>query len=474
MTMQEASPAASAIPSAQVVGNAFVDQYYHILHQSPELVFKFYQDSSILSRPDANGGMTTVTTVKAINEKILSLNYGNYTAEIKNADSQDSHQSGVIVLVTGYLTGKENGKRKFAQSFFLAPQEKGYFVLNDVFRYVDETEELEAGSTSGRAIDNSVEVPPVTPDQEIIPVADHTGDEHATNLEVQEINNDTEVYHPSDHDEGSVIDDEVIVEPSTQFDQNESDLVNSSDLLAQEEKKSYASIVKVTKVHKAPAPVYKPTNKVRAVPSNTNQRSLSPVKASPDPESVAPIDDKVPENITSQEEEVEGHSIYVRNLPLNATVPMLDEEFKQFGPIKRGGIQVRSNQGFCFGFVEFEALESMQNAIKASPLTIGNRKSVVEEKKTTTRVNSSPRGRYLSARGGFRGTRGNFGGGRRGFGGRNDYRNQGSRGGGGGTRRNVEGGGYQRVEQKNETTGGGGGGGDGADNKSVAAAAVSA
>ena len=46
------------------VGNAFVDQYYHILHQSPELVDRFYQDSSMLSRPELNGVMTSVTTMQ--------------------------------------------------------------------------------------------------------------------------------------------------------------------------------------------------------------------------------------------------------------------------------------------------------------------------------------------------------------------------------------------------------------------------
>ena len=53
-------------------------------------------------------------------------------------DAQDSFNGGVLVLVTGYLTGKDSLRRKFTQSFFLAPQDKGYFVLNDVFRYVDD------------------------------------------------------------------------------------------------------------------------------------------------------------------------------------------------------------------------------------------------------------------------------------------------------------------------------------------------
>lgn len=62
MATQEASPATA--PSAQVVGHAFVEQYYHILHQSPNLVHRFYQESSFLSRSDSNGVMSTVTTTK--------------------------------------------------------------------------------------------------------------------------------------------------------------------------------------------------------------------------------------------------------------------------------------------------------------------------------------------------------------------------------------------------------------------------
>lgn len=38
---------------------------------------------------------------------------------------------------------------------------------------------------------------------------------------------------------------------------------------------------------------------------------------------------------------VEGHSIYIRNLPLDATVAHVTEEFTKFGPINHGGVQVR-------------------------------------------------------------------------------------------------------------------------------------
>lgn len=51
-------------------------------------------------------------------------------------DEQESLDGGVTVLVTGSLTGKDTVK-DFTQSFFLAPRGTSYFVLNDIFRYVD-------------------------------------------------------------------------------------------------------------------------------------------------------------------------------------------------------------------------------------------------------------------------------------------------------------------------------------------------
>lgn len=74
-------------------------------------------------------------------------------------DAQDSYNGGVFVLVTGYLIENDNSRRKFTQSFFLAPQDPGYFVLNDVFRYVDD-----AGHQNGnQALVNGVEGP-LTPE----------------------------------------------------------------------------------------------------------------------------------------------------------------------------------------------------------------------------------------------------------------------------------------------------------------------
>ncbi|KAF2312868.1 hypothetical protein GH714_040924 [Hevea brasiliensis] len=463
MAMQETSSALA--PSAEVVGNAFVEQYYHILHQSPGLVHKFYQDSSLLSRPDADGTMTTVTTMQAINDKILSLNYEDYTAEIKNADAQESYEKGVMVLVTGYLTGKDNLKKKFSQTFFLAPQDKGYFVLNDVFRFVGENESFPKDSFLINDVnENAVPITLTTQpgwgdilEEDSTQDADHLTADLAISFEEENLNHGAEVCDPSDKEEGSVIEEEV-VEHQAGSTRNETLTSVDAAPVALEDapipKKSYASIVKVMKGI-MPGSVSAATRS-KVAPANSEKHSLNSVKPAYAPEAAAPTSGGVPES-SDIHEEAEGHSIYVRNLPFNATAAQLDGVFKKFGPIKHEGIQVRSNkQGFCFGFVEFETWSSVQSALEASPINIGDHEAIVEEKKTNTRVGSSGRGRYSSGRGGYRSdsfkNRGNFGSGRGYI--RNEFRNQGEFSGRAKGSAGHNGEDYQRANQNGSRRGG--------------------
>ncbi|XP_057492366.1 nuclear transport factor 2-like isoform X2 [Actinidia eriantha] len=393
-------------PTAQVVGNAFVDQYYRILHLSPEMVHRFYHESSVLSRAEPNGVMALVTTLKGINDKICSLDYKNYKAEIKTADAQESYKDGVIVLVTGHLTGPDNVGRKFTQTFFLAPQNNGYFVLNDVFRYVDDSDQLE----SSEAIVNRIHDTPLA-SQPLVrdPEPDHVSNPPSTTTtlmeEVQKVNE--EAYDPFDNEKRVVREKEATLDCEPQPNENHiAAVTESTSSTAQEDtpKKSYASILssQTKKGGSRPTKVYVPANTSRLAPKkNEKRRPLGLVASDPAPEASASSASGSAFESGNAHEEVEGYSIYVRNLPLNVTVAQLEVEFKKFGPIKQGGVQVRSNKGFCFGFVEFQSSGSMKSAIQASPIIIGDKQAVVEIKRTTTRVGSG-RGRFPFGRGEFR------------------------------------------------------------------------
>ncbi|KAK9741208.1 hypothetical protein RND81_03G088900 [Saponaria officinalis] len=428
MALQTTDPPVS--PNPQVVANAFVEQYYHILHHSPELVYRFYHDSSVLSRQEDNGQMTSVTTMQGINAKILSLDYKNYRAEIKTADAQESYKDGVIVLVTGCLTGKDNVRKKFAQSFFLAPQAKGYFVLNDVFRYVDESEPLDPNAITIEKVDDSggshtavYTESPYAYDTSSLVVA--------TSLE----NNQTQLENSSQASEKERQKAPKEKVPAiSQSDNHASSVAVSSQMSIEEDnvKNSYASIVKKATDSSGPTKVYVPANTVKVASTNI-QKQASGLLASNFVAST-PLDEnqEAPERVNPSEEgaSVEGFSIFVRNLPANVIDEQLEQEFKRFGPIKPDGVQVRSNkqQGSCYGFVEFLSSSSMEKAIQASPITIEGRRCFVEIKRTITQVDAG-QGRFPSRRGGFRNDgfrgRGGFGGGRNfggnDFGGRREY-----------------------------------------------------
>ena len=67
----------------------------------------------------------------------MSLRFASI--EIKTAHSLESWSGGVIVMVTGSVLIRDlSGRKKFAQTFFLAPQEKGFFVLNDIFHFIED------------------------------------------------------------------------------------------------------------------------------------------------------------------------------------------------------------------------------------------------------------------------------------------------------------------------------------------------
>lgn len=63
---------------------------------------------------------------------------------ITTVDAQPSLQGAILVTVIGEMSLRAALPRKFVQTFLLAEQPNGYFVLNDVLRFLKEEEEEEA------------------------------------------------------------------------------------------------------------------------------------------------------------------------------------------------------------------------------------------------------------------------------------------------------------------------------------------
>lgn len=75
---------------------------------------------------------------KEIHAQITSLGFQDCKIFIHSVDAQSSADGGIIIQVIGEMSNNSGPWRKFVQTFFLAEQPNGYFVLNDIFRFLKE------------------------------------------------------------------------------------------------------------------------------------------------------------------------------------------------------------------------------------------------------------------------------------------------------------------------------------------------
>jgi len=73
-----------------------------------------------------------------IHNKITSIGFEDCKVFIHSVDAQSSANGGIIIQVIGEMSNHGDTWRKFVQTFFLAEQPNGYFVLNDIFRFLKE------------------------------------------------------------------------------------------------------------------------------------------------------------------------------------------------------------------------------------------------------------------------------------------------------------------------------------------------
>lgn len=138
-------------PSSQLISTSFVSTYFACLCSSPRYLYRlcvsfccnelslksfdsYNNESTLTITPFEGAASDTVQTQAGIHTKLGSMGYENCSAAIVSVDSQYSADGSVLVLVTGTMNHCDSPTvdRRFVQAFLLAPQEKGYFVLNDV------------------------------------------------------------------------------------------------------------------------------------------------------------------------------------------------------------------------------------------------------------------------------------------------------------------------------------------------------
>ncbi|KAH9603766.1 hypothetical protein KSS87_018792 [Heliosperma pusillum] len=418
--------AASNTEAALEVGSVFVTQYYNVLSDTPEFSYRFYNDSSTMTQVVGHD-VQTVSTILNIHSLLTSLNITKI--EVMQLNAQYSWNGGIMLIVSGIIRSTNyNGKRKFTQAFFLAPHDKGFFVMNDVLQIQDEDIVIQHPEP---------EVPDIPVEAEVHSYNSHLEQtanyeleeetrEYVNSLHIEDDNTIDKYSLPDEQQDGELLSEMVVKEsymyefsPLETADNHEEEPIHAPAPAPAEEpiaepageraKLSYASILQaskgqstqpfVSRQHAArqsmpPPPPLKQRTQPSAQKLNASASSFV-TEASGTGADGGPV-----------QKEVDLTSVYVRSLPLNVTNADLEKEFKNFGKIKPKGVFIRNKQdvGVCFAFVEFEDVSGVHNAINASPIELLGRKVYIEERRANS--NNTTRGGVV-ARGRGRGRGGN-------------------------------------------------------------------
>ncbi|KAI8103253.1 hypothetical protein M9435_004592 [Picochlorum sp. BPE23] len=341
---------ASETPTpAQTVGNQFVSQYYTVLHSSPKHLYRFYSENSSMTHVDIvlEGGsvmqrMKHASGQKMIDDTLTSLHEKDITTDIFSVDSQYSLDGGVMVQVTGALQESGGIKRSFVQTFFLAVQEKGFYVLNDIFRYLlpsdelSETKQFSGTYASEHAVKSKSDSssPPgiTTPPDQVSPGRDsESGVDNAVSFQV-----------------GSGENGALVKEA-----QKPTETVLFREKIAEKQEGDQVSAVEET-------------------------LSKLDVSNSQKPSSYLSTTTK---------------GIFLRDIPAGVSADELQRALEAFGPLKPNSLSVKSAKGKgSYAFVDFLSVESAQACLNSGLVFQGARISL-EPKRPTIIRHASGNGR---------------------------------------------------------------------------------
>lgn len=154
---QAPNPQTQAQAQAQVVqqqqdvsevGWMFIQQYYTFVNNKPHQLHLFYTTSSTLCHGVEGQAVPSYRGQTQIQQRMREHGFQDCKVMVSNVDVQGSADGGVVVQVLGEMANAGRPSQKFCQTFFLAPQPRGYYVLNDILRFLKEDVDVEDDSAA--------------------------------------------------------------------------------------------------------------------------------------------------------------------------------------------------------------------------------------------------------------------------------------------------------------------------------------
>ncbi|KAJ2829013.1 hypothetical protein IWW50_001085 [Coemansia erecta] len=124
--------------SAQEIGWMFAREYYSFMNSDPKKLQYFYGKKSTCVHGTEGKIVTQANGQQEIYATIAAEEFLGSQIEVTTVDILPSINGSIIVQVLGKVAKGTQPFRRFAQTFFLAEQPSGYYLHNDILRYLND------------------------------------------------------------------------------------------------------------------------------------------------------------------------------------------------------------------------------------------------------------------------------------------------------------------------------------------------
>ncbi|KAJ2059217.1 hypothetical protein GGI17_004526 [Coemansia sp. S146] len=146
----------------QEIGWMFAQEYYTIMNSDPKLLHMFYGRKSTCIHGTEGEVVKQTNGQQDIEALIASEEFKDCKVLVANVDTLPSVDGTIVVQVIGEMSNNGQSSRRFAQTFLLVEQPGGYYLHNDILRYLkDDLEEREPATAPVSASVAEAEAPAV-------------------------------------------------------------------------------------------------------------------------------------------------------------------------------------------------------------------------------------------------------------------------------------------------------------------------
>ncbi|KAJ2080384.1 hypothetical protein H4R24_003125 [Coemansia sp. RSA 988] len=379
--------------NVQEIGWMFAREYYTIMHDDPKKLQFFYGKKSTFVHGTEGEVVKQANGQREIYAGITAEDYKDRRVEVTNVDMLPSIHGSIIIQVIGKMAANNQPFQRFAQTFFLVEQPSGYYLHNDILRYLkDDDEESEA--VSGVAPNNVVESEPVAE----VPVAAAAADVAKTAEPVapkkeEKVDAAEAVKKPAAVEETKPVAPVAVEEPAAvepvapapvaapaaaenkpkaPKEKPAASAAVSTEAPKAEEPQS-AAVRQTTWANLAADGSGKWGNTIAKVEGTVAPAANPASNASPSTQSRAGTPASSSRDFRRKNE---GLSVFLKNIPQGTTIPQLKSAFKKIGPV-----YVDYSPSKTTGVAEFNNEADKQAALDAREVTVGDAKVAIEERR---------------------------------------------------------------------------------------------